>query len=213
MSDLPDQVLVWKNFKRGDQGAFSALYRHYYASLYFYALKSTGSAPQAQESVQDLFVTLWNRRERLGDVQQVKPYLFKALRSILRRLPVPHNDLLSDISEAGHAMSFSPEDFLIQQEDDAYRQDTLARVLNGLPPRQREAVYLKYYEDLSYQQIAEVLHINYQSVVNLIYQAFKELKKQPVLQKLVSVEKWASGNAPRRVPTCPLFHFSLPPSN
>ena len=205
MSDLPDQVLVWKNFKRGDQGAFSALYRHYYASLYFYALKSTGSAPQAQESVQDLFVTLWNRRERLGDVQQVKPYLFKALRSILRRLPVPHNDPLSDISEAGHAMSFSPEDFLIQQEDDAYRQDTLARVLNGLPPRQREAVYLKYYEDLSYQQIAEVLHINYQSVVNLIYQAFKKLKKQPVLQKLVSVEKWERAAA--------RSHFSLSSSN
>lgn len=203
MYDLPDQVLVWKKFKSGDEGAFSALYRHHYASLYFYALKSTGSAPQAQESVQDLFVTLWNRRERLGDVQQVKPYLFKALRSILRRLPTRHNDPLSDASEAGRAMSFSPEDFLIKQEDDAYRQDTLARLLNGLPPRQREAVYLKYYEDLSYQQIAEVLHINYQSVVNLVYQAFKELKKQPVLQKLVETRRSTVAAA--------RSHFSLHP--
>jgi RNA polymerase sigma factor (sigma-70 family) len=210
MRDLPDQVLVWKKFKSGDQGAFSALYRHHYTSLYFYALKSTGSASQAQESVQDLFVTLWNRRERLGDVQQVKPYLFKALRGILSRLPVQHNDPLSDASEAGHAMSFSPEDFLIQEEDNAYRQDTLARVLNGLPPRQREAVYLKYYEDLSYQQIAEVLHINYQSVVNLIYQAFKELKKQPVLQKFVSVDKWERAAARSHAGSS---HFSLPPSD
>ena len=199
MSDLPDQALVWKKFKSGDQGAFSALYRHHYASLYFYALKSTGCATQAQESVQDLFVTLWNRRPGLGDVQQVKPYLFKALRSILSRRPMLPFDALSGTEETSGALQFSPEDFLIAQEEDAYRQETLAQVLNGLPPRQREAVYLRYYEDLSYQQIAEVLHINYQSVVNLIYQAFKELKKQPVLQKLVGARRSA-------LPPIPLSH-------
>ncbi len=199
MSDLPDQALVWKKFKSGDQGAFSALYRHHYASLYFYALKSTGCATQAQESVQDLFVSLWNRRLGLGDVQQVKPYLFKALRSILSRRPTLPFDALADTEETSGALQFSPEDFLIAQEEDAYRQETLAQVLNGLPPRQREAVYLRYYEDLSYQQIAEVLHINYQSVMNLIYQAFKELKKQPVLQKLVGTRRGA-------FPPIPLSH-------
>lgn len=186
MTDFPNQALVWKNFKQGDQSAFSDLYHHFYAPLYFYALKSIGCPSQAEECVQDLFVTLWNRRERLGDVQQVKPYLFKALRSIIRRLPSPTTDLLSIANERDYVMTFSPEDFLIQREDDAYRQDTLATVLNRLPTRQREVVYLKYYEDLSYQQIAEVLNINYQSVVNLIYQAFKKLKQQPTLRQLIA---------------------------
>ena len=190
MADLTNQVLIWKEFKQGNQSAFSDLYHHYYESLYFYALRSTRCPVQAQECVQDLFVTLWNRRERLGDVQQVKPYLFKALRSIVGRRPLSLNDPLSRAGEATHAMVFSPEDFLIQREDDAYRQDTLTTVLNGLPPRQREAVYLKYYEELSYQQIAEVLHINYQSVVNLIYQAFKQLKQQPTLRKLIVQYQW-----------------------
>lgn len=190
MTELPNQVLVWKKFKQGDQSAFSDLYHHFYAPLYFYALKSIGCPSQAQECVQDLFVTLWNRRAGLGDVQLVKPYLFKALRSIIHRLPSSKTDSLSRAHETKYAMTFSPEDFLIQREDDAYRQDTLATVLNSLPARQREAVYLKYYEDLSYQQIAEVLHINYQSVVNLIYQAFKQLKQQPTLRKLITQYQW-----------------------
>lgn len=185
MAELPNQVLVWKKFKQGSQSAFSDLYHRHYASLYFYALKSTGCATLAQECVQDLFVNLWNRRAHLSDVQQVKPYLFKALRSILCRLPKSSNDLLRAATDAANqAMTFSPEDFMIQREEDAYRQDTLATLLNGLPARQREVVYLKYYEDLSYQQIAEVLHINYQSVVNLVYQAIKQLKQQPALRKL-----------------------------
>ncbi len=190
MADLVNQVLIWKEFKQGNQSAFSDLYHHYYQPLYFYALKSAGCPVQAQECVQDLFVTLWNRRERLGDVQQVKPYLFKALRSIISRIPLSTTDSLSKAGEADYAMMFSPEDFMILREDDAYRQDTLATVLNRLPARQREAVYLKYYEDLSYQQIAEVLHINYQSVVNLIYQAFKQLKQQPSLRKLITHYQW-----------------------
>jgi RNA polymerase sigma factor (sigma-70 family) len=184
MSDLSDQALVWKRFKGGDQPAFSVLYQHHYTSLYFYALKSTGSTYQAQEYVQELFVNLWNRREGLADVRQVKPYLFKSLRSLLhRRSSTTHEELNCD--EGSYGLQFSPEDFLIQREDNAYREEMLAEVLNGLSPRQREAVYLRYYEDLSYSQIAEVLHINYQSVINLIYQAFKKLRKQPGLQKLV----------------------------
>ncbi|MGB3850028.1 MAG: sigma-70 family RNA polymerase sigma factor [Tunicatimonas sp.] len=189
MSDLPNQALVWKRFREGDQPAFSVLYRHHYASLYFYALKSTGSTYQAQECVQDLFVNLWNRREGLSEVQQVKPYLFKALRSLLhRRSMSTYEDLNSE--EGNYALQFSPEDFLIQRESSAYRQETLATVLNGLPPRQREAVYLKYYEDLTYQEIADVLSINYQSVVNLIYRALKQLKQQPTLRKLITQYHW-----------------------
>ena len=191
MAALSNQADLWKKFKNGNQSAFSTLYHYHYASLYFYALKVTGCSNTAREYVQDLFVTLWNSRERLGDVLQVKPYLFKSLRSIIHHhtasVPSNHTDLSS---EARYALTFSPEDFLIQQEDDAYRQDTLTEVLNRLPTRQREAVYLKYYEDLSYPQIAEILQINYQSAVNLIYQAFQQLKQQPALRQLITHYQW-----------------------
>ncbi len=184
MADLPNQQTLWKKFKRGNQFAFSTLYQHYYPPLYFYALKTTRDQETAQECLQELFVTLWQSRTRLGDVASVKPYLFKSLRGILHRQITSQRMHSPLVSDERCAMIFSQEDFMIQQEEDVYRQATLTKVLNALPARQREAVYLKYYEGLSYPQIAEVLQINYQSVVNLIYQAFQQLKKQPQLQNL-----------------------------
>ena len=178
---------LWKKFKRGNQAAFEALYHQHYTSLYFFALKATAHPEEAQECVQELFVTLWNRRENLGDVTEIKPYLFKSLRRLIYRYTAARTQPTTLIAYESCALTFSPEDFVIKAEDDAYRQDTLAKVLNSLPPRQREAVYLKYYEDLTYPQIAEVLHINYQSAVNLIYQALQQLRQQSALQKLISL--------------------------
>ena len=188
MVELPNQKVLWRKFKRGNQAAFSVFYHHYYPSLYLFARKITPPPEDAQECVQELFVTLWNSRQRLGDVSHIKPYLFKSLRRIIHRHASARFDRTSLVTDDRHVLTFSPEDFLIRQEDDAYRQETMATVLNGLPPRQREAVYLKYYEDLSYPQIAEVLHINYQSAVNLIYQALQQLKQQPALQQLLVSE-------------------------
>ncbi len=189
MAELYSPETLWKNFKQGDQQAFSTLYRHFYASLYHYALKSVADRDSAQECVQELFVTLWNSRKRLGDVRRVKAYLFRSLRRIIGRQQARQQARVV-LSEANTSWSFSSEDFLIQQEDETYQRDTLAEVLNGLSARQREAVYLKYYEDMSYPQIAEVLHINYQSAVNLVYQAFQKLKQQPVLRKLLTHYQW-----------------------
>lgn len=188
MAELPNQRRLWKRFKKGSQDAFSIVYRHFYPSLYFFALKATGHPEEARECVQELFVVLWNSRERLGDVSDVKPYLFTSLRRTIYRHQSRSTDAVG-LTDSCLSLTFSPEDFLIQQEDNAYRQDTLAAVLNRLPARQREAVYLKYYEDLSYQQIAKVLQINYQSAVNLVYQAFQNLRQQPTLQRLLVLSK------------------------
>ena len=186
---LPNQSSLWKQFKTGNQTAFSSLYRHFYPSMYFFALKATCDPEEAQECVQELFVTLWNRRQQLGDVSQVKAYLFRSLRRLIhRRSSTRAMETTGPVSDSV-SLTFSPEDFLIRQEDATYQQDTLAAVLNQLPPRQREAVYLKYYENLSYSQIAEVLRINYQSAVNLVYQAFRQLRQQPTLRQLVRLAK------------------------
>lgn len=189
MTVLHNQEIIWKKFKRGNQSAFSTVYHHFYPSLYFFAVKATVHPEIAQECVQELFVTLWSSRKRLGDVAEIKPYLFKSLRRIIHRYAVSRTHRTPLAEEDYCALTFSPEDFLIQAEEDTYRQHTLAEMLNQLPARQREAVYLKYYEGLTYSQIAEVLHINYQSVVNLIYQAFQQLRKQPALHKLITLSE------------------------
>ena len=146
-----NQKKLWKKFKKGNRQAFELIYRQYYPSLYHYALKVTSNKPLAQECVQDLFITLWRTRKGLAEISNIKPYLFKSLsRLMIRSAKSFQNGLLTAESESG--LTFSPEELLIEREDDLHKREVLTTVLNSLPARQRQVIYLKYYEEMSYNE-------------------------------------------------------------
>ncbi len=62
-------------------------------------------------------------------------------------------------------------------QDDLEHTEMILRALNKLPPRQKEIIYLKIYKGLNYEEISEVMSINYQVVRNLLCQALKTFKK------------------------------------
>jgi RNA polymerase sigma-70 factor (ECF subfamily) len=76
---------------------------------------------------------------------------------------------------------FSYEKNLIGEESFIEQQNALFKELNTLSPRQKEIVYLKFYNELSYQEIAEVTSLNYQSVRNYMHQALMALRKKKSL--------------------------------
>lgn len=187
MTPFKDDIDLWKAFKKGDLHAFRLIYKEHYSGLYYFAMKLTQSHPVAVDCLQNLFINLWNKRNNLSDVNSIRPYLFKALRRDLNRVnyfSVNKKNNGAELLQFQIAPTFSPEDVLVEDETKQYLREQITQVLNALPVRQREAVYLKYYEDLSYKEIASIMGINYQSVVNLLYKAIASLKKEENLQKL-----------------------------
>lgn len=174
---------LWKNFLAGDERAFERLFRAHYRELYGYGVRLTNDAELVRDSLQNLFQRLWHRRARLGPVEAaaVRPYLFKALRHQIA------NDAkaqarrgtwqLAYAAEAAFDVQYSPEDFLIAQELSAEQQAQLLAALGRLGNRQREAIYLKFFDGFSYERISEIMALNPQSVRNLIYQSLKILKQ------------------------------------
>lgn len=73
---------------------------------------------------------------------------------------------------------------MAKQETEAFNNANLSKSLNKLPKRQKEAIYLKYYTGLNAKEIAEIMEINYQSVVNLIHKGIKSLKEDITISKL-----------------------------
>ena len=74
-------------------------------------------------------------------------------------------------------IQFTPEEMLTHQESESFKTKNLAALLNKLPKRQREVIYLKYYYNLNTKQISEVMEVNYQSVVNFMHKAIKRLRE------------------------------------
>lgn len=169
---------AWRNFRTGDPEALAALFNEHYDSLYHYGVKLFPDEELVKDCVQNLFVKIWASRSRLMAVQSVRPYLLKALRRHIgdQVVAMRRRRTFQEEGVDGFQVMFSHEDFLIANQISAEQSLILSESLNSLSARQREAIFLKFYEGLDYEKIAEVMTLNIQSVRNLIHQGLKNIK-------------------------------------
>ena len=185
---------TWKSFREGNPKALAAIFRENYDGLFFYGKKLIQDEDLVKDCLQNLFLKLWANRENLGAIKVVKPYLFKALRRHIGDEAVALNKKknLQEQFLYEFDVTFSHEDFLIATQASKEQSEALAVALNGLSKRQKEAVFLKFYEGLEYEKVAEVMALNVQSVRNLIHQSLKALKGQLLEQHSAIIIKMAA---------------------
>lgn len=172
-----DDHLLWQKFREGDTVALGHLARKYYQTLFGYATKFTKDKALIEDAIQDIFLKLWEHRTQLSDTLFVKFYLLKTLRHHFiktHQKHLPINETLHewfDVSDDD-----SVERKIIEEENWQLTQQQLKSRVADLSKRQQEALYLRYYENLSYEQIAQTMSINSQSVANLLQNSLKRLR-------------------------------------
>ena len=178
LSFFSEECPVWRHFRNGDPTALARIFNENYESLYCYGKKLVSDEDLVKDSVQNLFLKMWLTREKLTAIKSVRPYLLKSLRRHIGDQIISRNrkKIFHERFNGEFEVTFSHEDFLIALQTSQEQSDALVRCLNHLPSRQREAIFLRFYEALEYDKIAEVMSLNVQSVRNLIYQSLKSLK-------------------------------------
>ncbi len=174
-----DEVAIWDQFRSGDQKAFTELYQHFVQPLYSYSMGVTSDKELIKDCLHDLFVELWRNHATIGPTTSVKFYLMASIkRKLVRHLEtqmknhVHHTNYMLDFSEA----DYSQESILIKYEDEIRTNKQLANCLNMLSKRQREAISLRFFENMDTDQISDSMKINPQSVYNLIFGALRVMK-------------------------------------
>src|SRR5690606_38520365 len=139
---------LWRDFRNGDPKALAAIFTQHYDSLYAYGRKLTNDVELVQDCMQNLFLKLWTSRDRLAPISNIRPYLLKALRRHIGDQIMAINRKRKMYDEAADAfpITFSHEDFLISLQASRQQSERLARSLNALSPRKREAIFLRFYE-------------------------------------------------------------------
>ncbi len=174
----PDEKILWQSLKEGDAAALSLLFQRHYQMLYDYGMKICGRDEFVRDCIQDVFVSIWENRERLAEVNSVPAYLLASQRHrIFRKLKTPFPLLNGDFGEMVAVTLFTAEDFAIREENEAYQRAFLTRALQHIPERMREALYLKTFGGLSYKEISEVMGISSQVARNYVCEAFQRLRK------------------------------------
>ncbi|WP_303309956.1 RNA polymerase sigma factor [Hymenobacter sp. BT730] len=178
-ADEQHSAQLWERFRSGEAAALAALFELHYEALFNYGLKLTGDEELVKDSIQNLFQKLWRRREGVRAIQVVKAYLFKALRHHLvdETKQLKQQRYLFPAPADSFEVTYSHEEFLIAEQTDAEQQALLLAAINQLSSRQREALYLRFFDGFPYERIAEVMSLNTQSVRNLVFNALKAIRK------------------------------------
>ncbi|HLX92453.1 MAG TPA: sigma-70 family RNA polymerase sigma factor [Puia sp.] len=174
---------LWSLFKSGDKSAFEEIYRLHIAALLSYGTRYCNDQNILKDSIQDLFVELWHSRDHLANVSSVRFYLIKSLRYKLTRrvksLTFVRTELSAEAPNGGDFSRFavSPEAEIIEKEIEDARIETLRRAIHFLSRRQQEVIQLRFFQGFTNEQIAELMHMNYQSVSNLVYTSLCRIRK------------------------------------
>jgi len=169
---------VWNSFRNGNWISYGQLYDDHYRALNNYGYKFTKDVSLIEDAIHDLFVKLWTNRSTLGDTPpSVRNYLYKALRNILfRKIKAQSRFSSLESDDYDYTFEVSCDNLLIEDEEEKLLRNTIKDILEKLPARQKEIVYLRFYEGLSYEEVAEVMAIDIHSVYKLWYKAMDGLK-------------------------------------
>lgn len=176
---------VWQQVQAGDSEAFRQLHNEHVRHLLNYGLRLCGSILSVEDCVQDVFTELWIYRQSIAEPTSMRFYLLKAVRNKLKaryRREQPFvagwDDNSDTLIQPDFDLEPSAEQQLIELEIDLERRHQIKTAMNLLSPRQREIIYLRYFNELTYDQICELMGINYQTARSQVYSGLKILRSK-----------------------------------
>lgn len=184
MESSIDTNNLWMRFVEGDDKAYAELYNLYIDDLFAYGMHFTPDRESVKDCIQEVFISLYNNRSKKKKVGNIKCYLFTSLKNELFDLfkkSVEYYQI--ETIEPVFTVGYSVEDLFVKTEIDQYNTAKVKEVLQSLTPRQNEVLYYRYVEEMSYDEIGELMQMNYQSVRNLIHRSI--LKAREIVPRYV----------------------------
>lgn len=183
-----NHLSVWHSFKRGDWEAYTVLYNTFFDALNNYGCKFCRDTDLIEDTIHDLFVRLWTTREKLSNPVSIKNYLFKSFRNILFRKMKTEGKFTGMSAEDypfGFEVSYNNE--TIEKMEDRETAEKIKSIIKTLPPRQQEIIFLRFYEGLSYEEIADIMGISISSTYKLFYKAINNLQHTILSSTLLTI--------------------------
>jgi len=161
---------------KGSEAAFTAIFYHYRGKLYHYIYTITASQEMAEDTVHDVFLKIWNIRDRLAGIENMNAYLYRLCHnqaiSGLRRM-AKETLILSELQQ--ETIPFLPDiDPASQREIRTYIQ----QAVNKLSPQQRKIFLLSRHDGLKHKQIADKLGVSINTVKTHLAQALRFLREE-----------------------------------
>ncbi|MEO6705974.1 MAG: sigma-70 family RNA polymerase sigma factor [Ginsengibacter sp.] len=181
------------NIRNGNKKDYSEAYVFYYKKLFNYGKKFTEEITMIEDSINEVFIMIWDSRQNLHTINSPQSYIFSSFRnSIFQKIKKTKLLEFREVEQETE-VQFSIDTIIIKNETDAALKRQLEKALQQLTSRQREAIFLRFYEGLSYIEVAGVMNISVKATYKIMSRALSELKdilSVPMLLLLAMLEEF-----------------------
>jgi RNA polymerase sigma-70 factor (ECF subfamily) len=166
---------IIERLRSGDRTAFELLFQFYYPGLVIYATQFAVDELQAEDIVQNMFIKLWEKRQRVKLVDSLKSYFFTSVRNSClnslkhQQVESKYIGQLYDMSEKN--LLYQPNLYIASELQEIIRQ-----AIDELPERCREVFVMSRLEQMKNDEIAEKLNLSKRTVETHISHALKILR-------------------------------------
>ena len=178
--EIKDELMLhWNAFLAGNDDGFSKIYEKLADELLSFGTMLTHDHELIRDCIQELFLRIYQNKENLSSVKNIKIYMLIALKNALTNAHKKNQTYrkfidLHEIEE--EPATDSEEERMIIQEYETSIQNTTSIYLSMLTERQRKIICYRYMDGLSLGEISQLLGINYQSVENSIQKSLKKMR-------------------------------------
>jgi RNA polymerase sigma factor (sigma-70 family) len=168
-SQFREDVLLWDSLRKGNDIAFSTLYKKYVQSLFNYGMHIHPNRDLIKDCIQELFIKFWEKRESLGSIEKVSFYLFRSFKNLLFHkieISSKKSPLTQDLIDQ-MAPELPVENFYINSEMVDQRIIRLKKAVQLLTDRQREVILLRFFQGFEAKEIAEIIKNKFIPDLNL----------------------------------------------
>ena len=175
---IDESKIKWRQFISGDNDSYCWLYTRYVQILYQYGFRFTSNPEIIKDCIQEVFTLLYKNREHLIIPDNIKVYLFVAIKNcILRVLYKESVYERTTVEQIPFLLEPTVEDQFIDNEQYSNQQKRIKEILSILTPRQKEIIYYRFIQEMSMEEICLLMDMNYQSAQNLIQRSLKKIRQ------------------------------------
>lgn len=175
------ELFVIEPARRGSREAFESIVKMYMKNAYFIALGLVGNRDDALELSQEAFILAYRNIKQLKPNRRFFPWFYQILRNVC------FSHLRKTRNRRSHSLEKIEEQAQVAEVDDSFRPDVVAernetkdrlwKAMGKLDKKHREVIMLRHFQNLSYEQMAQILFCSRGTVMSRLYYARKRLKE------------------------------------
>ena len=171
-----DEV-IWNAFRNNNKEAYAVIYYRFFKRLLQRGLQISSDRELVKDCIHDLFVEIWKNKSKLASPVSVKAYLIASIQRKILRQTKKNRTLKNETDRLPMEVVHSKEDQMILDQHTQDQKCMVIRAVNSLTRRQKEVIHLKFYANLSYEEIAGKMNISTDSIYNLVSKAIDNLQR------------------------------------